>query len=75
MAIEYTNLFHSKDLKNLLKLGLWFENIPSGNPDHMVTQKCAEGTVFKEKKFKNCTSETIKTKQKQSNNSLAISES
>jgi hypothetical protein len=33
MAIEYTKLFRFKALQNLPKLGFWFENIPSGNPD------------------------------------------
>jgi hypothetical protein len=32
MAIKYINIFHSKALQNLPKLGFWFENKPSGNP-------------------------------------------
>jgi hypothetical protein len=31
-TIKYTNIFHSKALRNLPKFGLWFENTPSGNP-------------------------------------------
>jgi hypothetical protein len=32
MNIKYTNTFHFKALIKLPKLGLCFENIPSGNP-------------------------------------------
>jgi hypothetical protein len=32
MAIKYINIFQSKTLQNLPKLGFWFENKPSGNP-------------------------------------------
>jgi hypothetical protein len=32
MAIKFTNIFHCKTLQNLPKMGLWIENIPSGNP-------------------------------------------
>jgi hypothetical protein len=33
MGKEYSNLFHSKALKNYQNWNFWFENIPSGNPD------------------------------------------
>jgi hypothetical protein len=32
MTINYTNIFHSKAVKNVPDLGLWYENKPSGNP-------------------------------------------
>jgi hypothetical protein len=32
MAIKYNNIFHSKALQKLPKLGFLFENKPSGNP-------------------------------------------
>jgi hypothetical protein len=32
MDRKYTNIFLSKALQNLPKLGFWFENKPSGNP-------------------------------------------
>jgi hypothetical protein len=32
MVIKFTNIFHSKAIQNLPKLGFLFENNPSGNP-------------------------------------------
>jgi hypothetical protein len=46
MAVNYTNIFHSKSLHNMVGictqiLDLWYANIPPGNPaDH------AEHTYF-----------------------------
>jgi hypothetical protein len=31
-SLKYANIFHSNALQNVPKLGLWFENKPSGNP-------------------------------------------
>jgi hypothetical protein len=41
MAIKYTNIFHSKNLQNLPKLGFFVENMPSGNPESIATENCA----------------------------------
>jgi hypothetical protein len=38
MAKEYNNLFHSKALQNLSKLGFLVKNIPSGNPGRHTKQ-------------------------------------
>jgi hypothetical protein len=35
----YVNIFQSKALKNLPKLGFWFENKPSGNPGAASSRK------------------------------------
>jgi hypothetical protein len=32
MALKFTNIFYFNALKNLPKLGFWFEKTPSGNP-------------------------------------------
>jgi hypothetical protein len=39
MVKKYTKIFHTKILQNLPKLGIWFENKPSGNPDRERQQK------------------------------------
>jgi hypothetical protein len=32
MTIKYLKMFDSKAFQNVPKLGIWFENKPSGNP-------------------------------------------
>jgi hypothetical protein len=32
MVIKHIKIFHSKGFQNVKKLGVWFENKPSGNP-------------------------------------------
>jgi hypothetical protein len=39
MAIKYINIFESKALQNLPKLGFWFENKQSGNPGRLQSRK------------------------------------
>jgi hypothetical protein len=33
MTLKYTKTFHSKAARNVPKLGFWYENTQSGNPD------------------------------------------
>jgi hypothetical protein len=38
MVARYTKIFHCETLQNLPKLGFWFENKPSGNPDQKIPE-------------------------------------
>jgi hypothetical protein len=57
MPVKYTNIFHSKALKNLSKLVFLLENEPSGNPAQQYSKK-----VEKMSKFGNESMAAIKTK-------------
>jgi hypothetical protein len=43
MAIKYTDIYHSKALQNVPKIGFWLENKPSGNTLCMETGSLVSG--------------------------------
>jgi hypothetical protein len=47
MAIKYINIFQSKALENLPKLGFWFKNKPSGNPASSLRARKQKNDQFR----------------------------
>jgi hypothetical protein len=45
MVIKYIKIIHSKALKNIPKLGVWYENIPSGNPGFISARSTISGVL------------------------------